>query len=257
MQHGFDFTGLRDELGGRYEQFVQQWTELQALLSGRGRAALDAGRILVSFQSSYGAEWLAKVLSMTKAPGIARAKMLMTAYEYLREIELTDEQLAVLDSIIYTRMQQARRMQALQMLVNGRSAQEIDDFIDATRPPPGPDSTVPRRTEEQVRLDYVEQLRAEGWHIESAEGKTADGGRVDILACKEGTRPIIVECKAYLDRAHTVEALGQLTIYSQTYRDREWVIAYDGREDEIDPIIKACAAICRFAKVTRSVAAEA
>ena len=251
MQTGFDFTGLRGELGERYDEFVQQWAELQRVLSSRGRGALEAGRMLVSFEAAYGSEWLWKVLALSKAPGIPRAKMLMNAHHILRDTELTDAQLAVLDSIIYTRMQQERRLQALQMLVAGRATQEIDDFIDATRPPPGPAiPPQPKVTEEDVRLHYASELRRRGYLIESAESKTSDGGRVDILAGKTGRRPIIVECKAILDRARLIEALGQLTLYSQTYTGRDWQIAYWQLDDSAVPIVEACKNICRFVKVS-------
>lgn len=256
MQIGFDLTGLRDELGSGYEEFVRRWKELQMLLSGRGRAALEAGRMLVSFEASYGEEWLRKVLALSKAPGIQRAKALMTAYEFLKDAELTDEQLAVLDSIVYTRMQQARRFEALRMLLNGASTQTIDDYIDATRPPPSPGNPpTPKVTEEDVRVSYIEELRAGGWHIESAEGKTADDGRVDILA-RKGNHQIIVECKLTLDRAHAIEALGQLTLYSQTYKSRKWHVAFWQLDDNASPIVSACSDICHFVKVRLTARAE-
>lgn len=257
MQQGFDFTGLRAELGERYEGFVQQWTELQRLLGGRGRHALEAGRMLVSFEAAYGSDWLQKVLALSKAPGVQRAKMLMTAYQVLHDADLSDAQLAVLDTIVYARMKQEARIRALRMILEGKSTQEIDDFIDATRPPPGgQEPPQPKVTEEDVRLSYVEFLRKEGWKIESAEGKTADDGRVDILASLPGQQPIMVECKVTLDRAHAIEALGQLTLYSQTFRGRKWHIAYWESEKNVQPIIEACQSICTFAKVSLTARAE-
>ena len=248
MQYGFDFSGLKAQLGPTYDAFVSEWLAFQKLLAGRGHAIVPAGRILAGLVERYGEPLVKQAVQLSKAPGWQRAHALILAFEWLRDTPLSDAQAAVLDSIVYGRMSRAMRQQALQWMKDGRSAQEIDDLIDALKPTPGAGTPPPPAvTENDVRLAYAASLGHEGWKVRT-EQRTEDGGSVDIVATR-GEDLLIVECKVDLNRASCIEALGQLTVYSQTFRNAEWRVAFWREEDSAGPVESVCKTMCQFHKV--------
>ncbi len=251
MQQGFDFSGLKEQLGPSYDGFVVEWLEVQKLLAGRGRAIVPAGRILAGMVERYGEQLVKAAVQLSKAPGWYRAQALIMAFEWLRDVELTDAQAAVLDAICYVKkLGRAQRQQALQWMREGRSAQEIDDLLEALKPisPPPGTGPLPTVTEDDVRRAYAEALVRDGWTVRT-EQPTDDGGAVDIVA-EQDEDTLIVECKVDLTRATCIEALGQLTVYSQTYRNCEWRIAYWRKDDSAGPVESVCGSVCRFERAS-------
>ena len=242
MQTAFDFSGLKQQLGPTYDAFCEEWLSLHKLLAGRGHAIIPAGRIISGMVERYGEQLVRQAVQLSKAPGWSRAQALLMAYEWLRDMTLTDDQAAVLDSIIYTRMSKAVRQQALQWMKDGRSTQEIDDLLDSVRSLPFEKTApAPTVTEDDVRRHYCRMLEREGWKTDT-EQPTDDGGAVDIVAHK-GNDMLIVECKVDLTRTSAIEALGQLTLYSQTYFGARWQIGYWNLESSAEAVVKACANI--------------
>lgn len=248
MQTGFDFTGLKHELGSGYDAFLTQWLELQQLLAGRGRAIPLAGKVLSSMVSSYGRETMQKVIAAAKAPTARQAAALIDAYEWFREIELTDEQAAVLDSIVYRSMRRDLRQRAFKWVQENKSAQEIEDLLETLAPVgPGRASPPPQVTEDDVRLACARQLEADGWRVDM-EQPTTDGGACDIVA-RRGSDVLLVECKVDLDRKEAIYAVGQLDVYSETYQTKNWRIAYWKRDATADAIAKVLERRIQFQKV--------
>jgi hypothetical protein len=247
MQQGFDFSGLKQQLGPTYEAFVSEWLAFQKLLAGRGHAIVPAGRILAGLVERYGEPLVKQAVQLSKAPGWQRAHALILAFEWLRDAQLSDAQAAVLDSIVYGRMSRPLRQKALQMMKEGRSVQEIDDMIDALKPPGGTTPPLPKVTEAEVRDAYAASLEREGWSVRK-EQDTEDGGSVDIVATM-GDDLLIAECKVDLTRASCIEALGQLTVYSQTFRNAVWRVAYWRPEESSGPVTGVCGTVCQFHKV--------
>lgn len=247
MQQGFDFSGLKQQLGPTYEAFVSEWMAFQKLLAGRGHAIVPAGRILAGLVERYGEPLVKQAVQLSKAPGWQRAHALILAFEWLRDTPLSDTQAAVLDSIVYGRMSRAARQQALQWMKDGRSAQEIDDLLDALKPAGGTQPPPPTMTEDDVRRAYAASLASEGWKVRT-EQPTEDGGAVDIVATM-GDDLLIAECKVDLTRASCIEALGQLTVYSQTFRNAQWRVAFWREEESAGPVEGVCRTMCQFHKV--------
>ena len=256
MQYGFDFSGLKDELGSNFDAFVQRWEELGKLSEQRAHNALKMGRILRGLCDNFGAEWVQRVLKNSKAPSWRAAQRLMLAFDWLGDLQLTPAQLLVLDEIIYSRCKKDEFAHVVKWLKEGKSADEIDALLTMLKPPSGGDIDPPASiTEEDVRLAYVRMLQDEGWIIETgAEARTADNGRVDILAKHPDGEMLLVECKLHVDRGHAIEALGQLTLYSQTFRNRIWHIAYWSRDELGDSIMSATAGIVQWRKVSLTTA---
>jgi len=247
MQPGFNFSGLKEQLGPGYDAFVAEWLSFQKVLAARGRAIVPAGRILAGLLERYGEQLIRQAVQLSKAPGWERAQALILAFEWLRDYELTDSQAAVLDTIVYTRMTKALRQQALQWMKDGRSTQEIQDLINALgpgRPIAPPPPTV---TEDDVRSAYAKMLERDGWDVRM-EQPTDDGGALDILATK-GKERLIAECKVDLNRGTLIEALGQLTVYSQTFPQSLWRIAFWRKDASAEPVVTVCSSVCKFHKV--------
>lgn len=234
MQQGFDFTGFREQLGAGFDKFVDEWQQLQLLLAGRGRAILPAGRILTAMLERYREEVVWQMIRQNKAPTVTRARNLMSAWAFFGDKALSDTQAAVLDELIDKRMRDNVRHYAFGQVLNDKSAQEILDVVDAMRPPPRtPEATI---TEAEVRDAYAALLQADGWHTR-LEQATLDGGAVDIVAEKPGEL-LICECKVALDRATAYDALGQLTVYSHTYRGAAWHVAYWKLEASAEKLVE-------------------
>jgi Holliday junction resolvase-like predicted endonuclease len=255
MQTGLDFTGLKQELGDGYDAFVVRWMELQRLLAGRGRGIVAAGELLTSMQAAYGREMMHKIIASARAPTQAQATALIEAYEWFRDITLTDLQAAVLDSICYRRMRRDMRQRAFKWVEENKSAQEIEDLLDALAPVgPGKPPPPPTTTEDDVRKACARDLEAQGWRVDM-EQPTSDGGACDIVA-RRADELLIVECKVDLTRDSAIFAVGQLDVYSETYRTKNWLIAYWRRETSAEAVTKVLGKRIEFKKVAL-IAAEA
>lgn len=256
MQMGFDLTGMREQFGSGYDQFVAEWMQLQQLLAGRGKAIAKAGRILRSMVEAYGAPTVKRICQLGKSPSWQRAQMLMEVYDWLGDVELTDEQAAVLDSVFGQRLRRDLRARVVQWVKEGKSAQDIDDLLEVIEPtgPRGP-TVPPPPTEAEIRQRFAEQLQDEGWDVR-LEQETNDHGAVDIVATRNGERRI-VECKVDLDRKTAYYAIGQLAVYSRTYSTRDWWIVYWRRDDLAEPIISACKGLIGFQQVVMRATAGA
>jgi hypothetical protein len=255
MQTGFDFTGMREQLGDGYDAFVREWAAMQATLAGRGKAMPKAGRILSSMVSSYGIQFVKKCCQNAKAPSWTRAQILMEIYEWLGDFEMSDEQAAVLDSVIGRRLGRELRLKVLQWMKEGMSAQDIEDLLESL--PPGPDKQpVPHApTEDEIRQWFAEQLKNEGWDVR-LEQPTKDNGAVDIVATRDGELRI-VECKVDLDRKTAYYAIGQLSVYARTFKTKDWWIAYWRMDETAAPIIKECRGLFQIQKVSKTGVCEA
>lgn len=253
MQTGFDFTGLKEQLGDGFAAFVDQWQRLQQTLAARGRGIIDAGRILTAMTAAYGAEFMARCLEWCHAPTVRQATALKDAYEFFGDAPLSDDEAAVLDSLCYRRMRRDLRLQAFRWIRDGKTAQMIEDLLDSipAGPPRAPDPVV---TEDDVRRWYGAVLEQAGWTVRM-EQPTKDGGAVDIVA-RRGDKLMIAECKVTLDRAKAIEALGQLVVYSQSFPTTIWHVAYFNHDDRGDAVAKVCHGKVKFHKVTRSAHAE-
>lgn len=254
-QTGFDFSELKKQLGPSYEEFISKWSELQTLLSSRGRAVIQAGRILCGLVESFGVQYVRQAVQLSKAPGWQRAQALMQAFEWLRDKPLTDREAAVLDSIVYKRLPRNLRQQALEWMKNDRAVEEIEDLLDSIGPISPTRPAPPTITEPEVRSAYAETLRRDGWDVRM-EQRTKDGGAVDIYARKDG-KQLIAECKVDLNRSSVIEALGQLTVYSQSFPQSEWRVVYWRQDDSALPVESVCNDLCAFHKVALTTAAEA
>lgn len=251
MQTGFDFTGMREQLGDGYDTFMRRWMEMQQMLSGRGKAIPIAGRMLSSMVAAYGVHFVKKCCQSAKAPSWRRAQALMEVYEWLGDMELSDDQAAALDSVFGRNLNRDQRAKVVEWIKDGKSAQDIDDLLEMI--PAGPSSPPPPTvTEDDVRKWYAEMLEAAGWDVRM-EQPTRDGGAVDIVATKDG-KTKIVECKVDLDRKTAYFALGQLAVYAQSFATRDWTIAYWKREPDTEAIVDACRGMCAFAKAIRKTA---
>lgn len=249
MQTSFDFTGLREKLGAGFDAFVAQWMELQQVLAGRGHGALKAGRILAAMMAAYGKEFVRDVIiERAKAPTWNQSMALIDAYDFFRDTELSDEQAAVLDSVVYRRMRRDLRIKAFGWIKAGKSAQEIDDLVEVFGGGGvGPNNpTTP--SEADLREAYARQLEAEGYDIVREE-PTNDTGAADIVA-RKGNEIKLVECKVTLDRETAIYAMGQLLLYSRTYADtRSWDIAFWNEERSGRPVMDETADMIRWRKV--------
>ena len=246
QQGGFDFSGMRDDLGAQYEDFCNRWNELQEMLSARGHQIVPMGRILAGMVERYGIDHVRQACTLSKAPGWRRANTLMQCYEWLQGFEMTDAQAAVLDSIVDRKMSRQLRQKCLEMMKRGSSVESIEDFIDTVEPTPRP-APPPTVTEAEVRDAYLRSLRDQGWHARP-EQETEDGGKVDIVATRDG-ETVIVECKVDLTRSSAYDAIGQLTVYSRTFNTRNWHLAYWHDEESSEGIQRVCGSDIRFVRV--------
>jgi Holliday junction resolvase-like predicted endonuclease len=250
-QEGFDFSKLREELSTEaYDGLLAEWGRFRSLLAARGNNALQAGRQWAGMVEAYGSQVMTELLRIVRTPSQWQVRSLLDAWEFFRDQALSENQLAVLDSVVYKKMDRRARHYAFQKVLDGASAEEIDDLVDAlfpSRPPGTPEPTV---TEADVRASYVAQLRQEGWKVVDNEQPTRDTGAADIVARKDD-EILLVECKVILDRASAIEALGQLFVYAHTYQTRLWHIAFWESQDSAAPIMRVCAPDVDFVRVIR------
>jgi Holliday junction resolvase-like predicted endonuclease len=254
MQPSFDFTGLREQLGESYDSFIEQWKNLQAVLAGRGKALPKAGRILASMRESYGPQFLKKCCQFWKAPSWRRAQMMIEVYEWFGDREMTDETAAVLDSIFGPPLRRELRLKAYQWIRDGKTAQDIDDLLESVGTPPGSDPPQQAPTEDEIRKWHAAQLEADGWEVR-LEQPTRDGGAVDIVATRDGEM-MIVECKTDLDRKTAYYAIGQLAVYAQTFRTKNWRIGFWREDKSAEKVCEICRGMVTMVHVGRPVTSE-
>lgn len=251
QQSGFDFTGMRAELGTQYESFVQAWADFHAHLAARGHHILPAGRKLAAMIERFGMPFVKQAATLSRAPGWRRCQSLVLAYEWLGDVELPDHMAAVLDSVVYTNMTREQRQKALQMMRSGATAQQIDDFLDATRAPGVENAKAASITHNEVQDWYARTLEDAGWNVRKNQ-PTEDGGEADLVATKDD-QLLLVECKVDLTRDVCIEALGQLTLYGQTFRGARRRVAYWHAQDAAQSIMEVCRDTVLFDKVARPV----